>query len=241
MVAALTSGRPVGLDGPHVVVDRELDVHVQHAALGQQEGDVGDAAAGHAGLAAVVDALDQAGHAQDVVGHALAPLAAGLGAGQRLAQALGGGGQVAGLPGGLGELGVQVALLGGPLFLQLDHQAGRAVGAGRRLFLDDLVAQVELLVGGGGRSPSLSAAIVSTRSTVCWVEASRSAANAWRSAAKAWRAPPRRRPLGRPRRLDRGRSTRRRHDHTDGQAAEEAHEADEQRDDSHGPDPTHGV
>ena len=91
------------LEGAQVVVDRELHVHVQHPVARQQERDVGDAPAGHALLPQVVDALDQAGRPQHVVGHPLAPLPAGLGAGQRLAEALGGLDQVAAVAGRLGE------------------------------------------------------------------------------------------------------------------------------------------
>ena len=94
------------------------------AAAGEQEGDVGDRAAGDAGLLAVGDALDHPGEAQHVVGHALAPLAAGLGAGQRLAEVRGGLGQRAG--GGLRllEAGQELAVLLGAVVVELrDHVA----------------------------------------------------------------------------------------------------------------------
>ena len=66
---------------------RELDVHVQHVALGQVEREVGPAgAAVDLGLLAVVDVLGEPGEAQHVLGHPLAPLAPGLRVGQRLAQ-----------------------------------------------------------------------------------------------------------------------------------------------------------
>ena len=85
-----------------VVVERELHVHVEHDAAREHEREVGDAgAAGDRGLLAVLDALDEAGELQHVLGHPLAPLAAGLAARQRLAQALG----------GLGQLGDAFALL----------------------------------------------------------------------------------------------------------------------------------
>ena len=162
MVACLRSASAVGLDGADVVVDRELDVHVQHPALREQEGHVGDAAAGHARLAPVVDALDEPGHAQHVVGHALAPLAPGLRVGQHLAQAVGGLGQVARLLGGLGEPGGELAVLGRSLLLETGDQIGDPVETfgepGREagdLVLDHLVAQVELLVGGGGLGAEL--------------------------------------------------------------------------------------
>ena len=96
MACSVALGVGGGLEVAQVVVDRELHVHVQHAAAGQQERDVGDRAAGDARLLAVADALDHAGEAQHVVGHALAPLAAGLRAGEGLAQVAGGLGERSG-------------------------------------------------------------------------------------------------------------------------------------------------
>ena len=76
-----------GLVEPQVVVERELHVHVQGLALRQQERVVGDAARSRDGLvAAVVDAVDEAGEAEHVFGHALPPLPARGGARERLAQ-----------------------------------------------------------------------------------------------------------------------------------------------------------
>ncbi len=66
--------------------------------LRQLEREVGDRAAALDGdLLLVVDVLDEAGEAEHVFGHALAPLPTGLAARQRLAQALRGVGEVAGL------------------------------------------------------------------------------------------------------------------------------------------------
>ncbi len=46
-----------------VVVDRELHIHVEHAAAGEQERHIGDGPADDARLLAVGDALDHAGEA----------------------------------------------------------------------------------------------------------------------------------------------------------------------------------
>ncbi len=139
------------VEGAQVVVDGELHVHVQHPFAGQQEGHVGDATAGQAGLAPVVDPLDQAGQAQHVVGHALTPLAPGLGAGQRLAQALGGVGQALALTRRLGQPGHQLAVLQGPVALERGHQVAHPGELGAHalhLGLDHGVAQLGLLVAG---------------------------------------------------------------------------------------------
>ncbi len=71
--------------------ERELDVHVQDVTLGQVEREVRAARTVASGAAqlrllAVVDVLDEAGEAQHVLGHPLAPLATGLRVGQRLLQ-----------------------------------------------------------------------------------------------------------------------------------------------------------
>ena len=94
---------------------RELDVHVQDMTLGQVEREVrapgGAVAAGAAqlGLLAVVDVLDEAGEAQHVLGHPLAPLAACLGVGQRLVQRLRRVGQRGGDLGVTAQRGVDLA------------------------------------------------------------------------------------------------------------------------------------
>ena len=79
----------VAVEVAQVVVDRELDVHVEHAALGQEEGEVGHGAGGDGLLLPVVDALGEADEPQDVLGHALAPLAPSPRAGERLPQSTG--------------------------------------------------------------------------------------------------------------------------------------------------------
>ena len=105
-------------------------------AARQQEREVGDGAAGGGGLLAVVDALDEAGGAQHVVGHALAPLATGLRAGQGLAQVLGGVGQAGCWPSVACSRPVdeRAVLLGGSLLQRADHLGApaRARGASRR-------------------------------------------------------------------------------------------------------------
>ena len=91
--------------------------------------------------------LVEAGQAQHVLGHPLAPLATGVRAGQRLAQALGGAGQ------GLGDLGVDLqrpidlaeALAGGLAELLDERAEPLDVGLDARLHLaqplvDDLLA-----------------------------------------------------------------------------------------------------
>ena len=83
----LALGVGADLEVAQVRRQRELDVHVQDVALGQVERVVGPArAAVDLGLLAVVDVLGEPGEAQHVLGHALAPLAASLRVGQRLAQ-----------------------------------------------------------------------------------------------------------------------------------------------------------
>ena len=92
LTAALVVGGRVEV--AQVGGERELHVHVQHVAFREQEREVGDRpAALDRGLLLVVDVLDEAGEPQHVFGHALAPLAARLAAGERLAQAVGGVGE----------------------------------------------------------------------------------------------------------------------------------------------------
>src|ERR1700737_422986 len=111
-----------GVAEPDVVVERELDVHVQQQVVGQEERVVGDPAAGVEGpLLAVVDVLDEPGEAEDVLGHALAPLAPGLGAGQRLPKALGGVEQGCHAFVLAGELGVELPEGPGALGLDVLH------------------------------------------------------------------------------------------------------------------------
>ena len=160
MASVSRSASVVGLEVAEVVVDRELHVHVEHAAAGQQEGDVGDGAAGDARLLAVGDALDHAGEAQHVVGHALAPLAAGLGAGEGLAQVAGGLGEGPRGRGGLLQPGQQLAVLLGALLLQrADHVAEPLELRGEPLdpLLEGGGAQVELAGAAGHRVAQLLA------------------------------------------------------------------------------------
>jgi hypothetical protein len=115
------------LDRAQVVVERELDVHVQLATAGERERDVGDRACGGCGLLAVADALDEAGGAQDVVGHALAPLATRLRAGEGLAQRLGAAGEGLGGAQRLCEALLEAALLLGALAAHLVDQRAHAL------------------------------------------------------------------------------------------------------------------
>ena len=70
----------------HVAVERELHVHVEHDAAREQEREVGDApAALDRDLLPVLDALDETRQREDVLGHALAPLAPGPAARQGFA------------------------------------------------------------------------------------------------------------------------------------------------------------
>jgi hypothetical protein len=136
-----------GLEVAQVVVDRELDVHVQHPPAGQEEGDVGDRAPGDAGLLAVGDAFDHARQAQDVVGHALAPLAARLGAGQGLPQVAGGLGEGARGRRGVLEPGDQLTVLLGGVLLELHDDVAQALqlrGEALHALLERGGAQVEL-------------------------------------------------------------------------------------------------
>ncbi len=84
---SLTLGIGVGVEIAQVAGHRELDVHVQLVPLGQREREVGPPGCPvELGLLDVVDVLDEAGQPQHVLGHPLAPLAAGRGTGHRLAQ-----------------------------------------------------------------------------------------------------------------------------------------------------------
>ena len=160
MACSSRSASVVGLEVAEVVVDRELDVHVEVAPAGEEEGDVGDGAAGDARLLAVGDALDHPGVPQDVVGHALAPLAAGLGAGQRLAQVAGGLGQGAGGRLGLLEPREELAVLLGAVAVELGDDVAQALELGAEA-LDPLLegrgAQVELAGAAGHRVAELLA------------------------------------------------------------------------------------
>ena len=97
----LALGLRAGLQVAQVGRQRELDVHVEDVALRHGERVVGQGASAlHRRLLLVVDVLDEPGQAEHVLGHALAPLAPGLGVGQRLPQALRAGRE------GLGDLGL---------------------------------------------------------------------------------------------------------------------------------------
>ena len=78
----------VGLEVAHVVVERELHVHVHDQAVREEEGVVGPARARERRLLAVVDALEEPGELQNVLRHPLAPLPTRARVGERLPQLL---------------------------------------------------------------------------------------------------------------------------------------------------------
>ena len=118
----------LGVDVPDVVVERELHVHVEDGVLGQEEREVGDARALRDGLLlAVLDAFHEPGEAQHVLGHALAPLAPGLAAGKRLAQALRGGRQLGDTGPLLRQCPRELLDLGAPAGLELPDEGGDLV------------------------------------------------------------------------------------------------------------------
>jgi hypothetical protein len=140
-----------GLEVAQVVVDRELDVHVQDPAPGQQEREIGDGARRRGRLLAVADALDQARGPQHVVGHALTPLPPRPRVGQCLTQGLGGVGQAGADRRHLGQAGLHPAVLLGPLALQRAHQVGHPGQLGPDVAharLDRGVAHRQLIVHG---------------------------------------------------------------------------------------------
>ena len=116
---------------------RELDVHVELVALGEREREVGSpGAALDLGLLDVVDVLDEPRQAQDVFGHALAPLAACGRADERLAERAGRFAEV------LGDLGVgaqglvDLAELLGAGLAQRRHHGSEAAELGTHLLVD---------------------------------------------------------------------------------------------------------
>jgi len=70
----------------------------------------------------VLDVLLKAAGAQDVVGHALAPLAAGAGIVEESSQALGGGGKLLGRLGGVFQALLKGAVLLPALSLEFAHE-----------------------------------------------------------------------------------------------------------------------
>ena len=143
----------LGVDVAHVVVERELHVHVEDGVLGQQEREVGDATPlRHRLLLAVLHALDEAGEPQHVLRHPLAPLAPGLAAGERLAEALGGAGEL-GDPGPLRrERARELLDLGAAAGLELADQGGDLVELGAdvaELRLDQGALRCQCLAGAG--------------------------------------------------------------------------------------------
>ena len=145
----------VGVEVAHVVVQRELHVHVQRQPLRQQEGVVGDAARARDRVAlAVVDAVDEAGEPQHVFRHALAPLAPSRRARERFAERLRGLGEDLRVPAGFLEL--RRELTGVLLALALDlvdetGELGEVAAHPVQLLVDQRLLAVELL----GAEPAL--------------------------------------------------------------------------------------
>ena len=103
-------------------------------------------------LLAVLHALDEPGHAQHVLRHALAPLAAGLAAGERLPQAVRGAREL-GDPGPLGrERAGQLLDLGAATGLELPHERGHPVELAAHvaeLTLDEVALGGQRFAGAG--------------------------------------------------------------------------------------------
>ena len=111
-----------------VVAEGELHVHVQHEAVGQEEGVVGDlAGACQLLVTPVVDAVDEPREAQHVVGHALAPLATCRRADERFPERLRGLGEGARRTAGFGQLTGQRARLLAPVTFDPLDQVGERV------------------------------------------------------------------------------------------------------------------
>jgi len=157
---ALTVEVGVGLDEADVVVEGELDVHVTDLAGGQEEGEIGDSPAVGPPLLAVVHPVDHPRQLQDVVGHALTPLAPRLGARQRLPELVSGLGQGRRLLAGGPELTGQVTEFLLTVALEAAHEldgAGQLSPDLSQLAVDELLLGVELP---GLRRPMRSQALV---------------------------------------------------------------------------------
>ena len=112
-------GRCVDAEPAEVVVERELDVHVDDVTAGQVEGVVRPAAGSERRLLLVVDPFDEARRAQDVFGHPLAPLTARLGRGEGTLEMAGGLGERGGRLEGLLETSRELARLAGAVLLEV--------------------------------------------------------------------------------------------------------------------------
>ena len=113
----------------------------------QQEREVGDGAARDRALLAVADALEHAGGAQHVVGHALAPLTARLGTGERGAQRLRRAGELVGRAQRLAQSLHELAVLRGAVTLQRTDEIAdprQLVAHRRQPFADDVAVQRHL-------------------------------------------------------------------------------------------------
>ena len=130
---------------------------MQHEVVGHEEREVGPAARTFEGaLALVVHAFDEAREAQDVLGHALAPLPAHLGAHERLAQALRALAQLVHAFSLAGQLAAQRAELALAVGLELAHELtdlldlmGDAVARRRELPVDERLLALELRARAG--------------------------------------------------------------------------------------------
>ena len=156
-------GVGAGIEVAQVGAERELHIEVEDLALRQLERVVGQPRATlEPGLLAVVDVLDEPGHAQHVFGHALAPLTARLGAGQGFAQAVGRAGERLCRFGVRRQRSVDLAeaacaqraqvgeLLADPLELGA-HLVGDFVEPG----VDEVLLRRQVLVAGGQRAGQL--------------------------------------------------------------------------------------
>ena len=122
---------------------------MQREPVRQEEREVGDAGVDRA-LLVVVDALEEAGELQHVLRHALAPLAARLGARQRLAQPLGGLRQLGHVrPLRIERVG-ELAELAATVGLELAHELVDPLQLGvhrRQLLIDQPLLALEVAAG----------------------------------------------------------------------------------------------
>lgn len=136
-----------------VIIQREFDVHMDDAMAGQEEGVVWAAAgafrAHECGLLAVVDLRLEPCETEDVLGHALSPLAAGAGVGEGGFEICRGGLQRFELFAGLAQLLLEGGEGGMAGFFDICHQGGDFFQLARHFGLDDGEALVdEALLGG---------------------------------------------------------------------------------------------
>src|SRR5262249_39829908 len=128
---------------------RELDVHVEDVALGQGEGEVGQRPGSFDGrLLLVVDVLDEAGQAEHVFGHALAPLTTRFGTGERFTETLRGAGQRRRALGVSGQRGLDAAQGGGVVTAELLDELAQTTQFVTYAAFDEIEPGLSLLVTG---------------------------------------------------------------------------------------------